>query len=99
MREDIQANVSQDKFGIDGRLEQPTGLSIQDPNRPENNISGGSHKATNAFKLFANAYDTLKDRMDAVTFGEYNDSSILDCIFGGNYQSYIAQRRHMKSLK
>ena len=86
-------------YGIDDRLEQATGLSIQDPNRPENNISGGSRKAIDAFNVFSAAYDTLKDRMSAAKVGHEIGPSILECILGGNYESYIKQRRHMKSLK
>ncbi|KAF2828842.1 hypothetical protein CC86DRAFT_392988 [Ophiobolus disseminans] len=93
------AIVEKSMYGIDNRLEQPTGLSIQDPNRPENNISGGSHKAVNAFKLFANAYETLMDRFEAVELGNFKGTSLLECMIGGNYTSYITQRRHMRSLK
>jgi non-canonical poly(A) RNA polymerase PAPD5/7 len=53
----------------------------------------------NAFKVFANAYETLSDRVNAVKMKENIGPSILACILGGNYSSYIIQRQTMKSLK
>jgi non-canonical poly(A) RNA polymerase PAPD5/7 len=97
--ENIHANSSQTSYGIDGRQEQATGLSIQDPNRPDNNISGGSRRAVDAFKVFSAAYDTLTDRMKASKSGANIGPSVLGCIIGGNYESYITQRRHLRSLK
>jgi len=93
------ANHPQSHVGIDGRPEKPTGLSIQDPNKPENNISGGSHKAPQAFQIFADAFDTITDCVDRVHMKTDIGSSILACILGGNYSSYIDQRRIMRSLK
>ncbi|KAH8732155.1 hypothetical protein GQ44DRAFT_735100 [Phaeosphaeriaceae sp. PMI808] len=93
------AIVKKTHMGIDGRVEQPTGLSIQDPNKPDNNISGGSHKAANAFGVFAAAHDTLTDRMKASAAGHDIGPSILECVIGGNYDSYIRQRRRMESLR
>jgi non-canonical poly(A) RNA polymerase PAPD5/7 len=85
--------------GIDGRPEQANGLSIQDPNRPENNISGGSRKAAEAFSVFGAAYDTLSDRMKATENGIEIGPSLLGSIIGGNYETYITQRRHLSTLQ
>ncbi|KAL6702763.1 hypothetical protein ACN47E_000947 [Coniothyrium glycines] len=93
------AVVKKTRYGIDDREEKPDGLSIQDPNRPENNISGGSHRAKDTFKAFAAAHKTLEDRIQAAKAGQDIGSSILECVLGGNYSSYIKQRRHMRSLK
>ena len=89
------AIIRKDGYDVDGRDERPNGLSIQDPNRPENNISGGSHKAWEVFQAFRSAHRILKDRIDSKSPGR----SILECLLGGNYQTYIMQRRHMQSLK
>jgi non-canonical poly(A) RNA polymerase PAPD5/7 len=86
-------------MGIDNKPEKADGLSIQDPNRPENNISGGSFKATQAFQLFSDAYDTITDCIKRVDMKQDIGSSILACILGGNYSSYVDQRRIMRSLK
>ncbi|KAF1842572.1 uncharacterized protein K460DRAFT_409975 [Cucurbitaria berberidis CBS 394.84] len=93
------AIVDKTSYGIDNRPEKPDGLSIQDPNRPDNNVSGGSSKAKDAFKAFGMAYKTLDDRMKASAAGHKIGPSILECIFGGNYETYINQRRHLKSVK
>jgi non-canonical poly(A) RNA polymerase PAPD5/7 len=89
------AVVRKTSMGIDGRPERPDGLSIQDPNRPDNNISGGSHKAHEVFKAFGSAYRVLNDRIADRSPG----LSILECILGGNYNTYMMQRRHMETLK
>ncbi|CBX99751.1 hypothetical protein LEMA_P073400.1 [Plenodomus lingam JN3] len=91
--------VDKTRYGVDNREEKPFGLSIQDPNRPDNNISGGSHKAQEVFKAFAMAHQVLEDRMAASKSGQDIGESILGSVLGGNYQSYIAQRRLMKSLR
>ncbi|KAF1351614.1 hypothetical protein EJ07DRAFT_159352 [Lizonia empirigonia] len=88
------AIIQKNGIDVDGRGERPDGLSIQDPNRPENNISGGSHKAWEVFRAFGSAYRVLKDRIDSKSPGR----SILECLLGGNYESYIMQRRHMQTL-
>ncbi|CAO2658254.1 Nn.00g059770.m01.CDS01 [Neocucurbitaria sp. VM-36] len=93
------AIIDKTSYGIDNRPEKPDGLSIQDPNRLDNNISGGSSKAKDAFKAFALAYRTLDDRMKASKAGQNIGPSILECVLGGNYETYIKQRRHLKSLK
>ena len=89
------AIIQKNGYDVDGREERLDGLSIQDPNRPENNISGGSHKAREVFSAFGAAYRVLKDRIDSRSPGR----SILECLLGGNYETYIMQRRHMQTLK
>lgn len=99
----IQTNphavVPKGTYGIDGRPEKPDGLSIQDPNRPENNISGGSRKAEDCFAAFGEAYDTLRDRMDMCKSGNKIGKSLLGYVLGGNYDSYISQRQHLNNLR
>jgi non-canonical poly(A) RNA polymerase PAPD5/7 len=89
------AIVRKTSRGIDGRPERPDGLSIQDPNLPENNISGGSHKAHEVFKAFASGYRTINDTIAQRTPG----MSLLECILGGDYTTYVEQRNHMNNLK
>lgn len=45
------------------------------------------------------AYKTLDDRMKASRAGQDIGPSLLECVLGGNYETYIKQRRHMQSLK
>ncbi|RMZ72371.1 hypothetical protein GMOD_00010234 [Pyrenophora seminiperda CCB06] len=95
----LLANNLQTAYGIDGRQEKYDGLSIQDPNRPDNNISGGSHKAQVVFDAFREASETLRDRIQASRSGQNIGPSLLGCILGGNYEAYAKQRNHLKSLK
>jgi non-canonical poly(A) RNA polymerase PAPD5/7 len=83
---------------VDGRPDKRDGLSIQDPNRPENNISGGSHNVSVIFQAFAQAHDTLTDRMRATAMDKKPGGSILACVLGGNYTQYIEHRRLLRSL-
>ncbi|KAI8936791.1 hypothetical protein NX059_006035 [Plenodomus lindquistii] len=102
-RSRIQMNpigvVDKTRYGVDNREEKLNGLSIQDPNRPDNNISGGSHKAQEVFKAFAMAHRILEDRMAASRSGQDIGASVLGCVLGGNYSTYLAQRKLMRSLK
>ncbi|PVH91927.1 hypothetical protein DM02DRAFT_544813 [Periconia macrospinosa] len=91
--------VRKSKFGIDGREERADGLSIQDPNNPQNNISGGSRKAKLIFDLFAHAHADLVERMHRIKNGEISPQSILQPIFGGDYRVYDEYRQHMERLK
>ncbi|KAL5118066.1 hypothetical protein ACEQ8H_004053 [Pleosporales sp. CAS-2024a] len=92
------AILDKEAYGIDGRKESMTGLSIQDPNKPDNNISGGSRRVPEAFNVFAAAYDTLADRLRALELGQDIGPSILECIIGGNYESYLNQRQRLRRL-
>lgn len=94
----LRLTFNQTEFGIDGREEKIDGLSIQDPNRPDNNLTGGSSKAKDVFMGFAAAYETLQDRMAAAANGQDIGDSILGYVLGGNYQSYFEQRRIMDNI-
>jgi non-canonical poly(A) RNA polymerase PAPD5/7 len=93
------AVIPKDYHGVDGYVERADGLSIQDPNRLNNNISGGSRKAPDVFRAFSAAHDTLTDRMHALKGGLDIGHSLLECILGGNYETYMRQRHLLKSLK
>lgn len=70
----------------------PTGLTIIDPNRPDNDISGGSKQIENVFNCFRGALAMIQHRLDAISNGDSDDQSILGCVLGGNYSSFIQQR-------
>ncbi|KAJ4305117.1 hypothetical protein N0V90_000647 [Kalmusia sp. IMI 367209] len=90
--------VPKGRHGIDGRVEKPDRLSIQDPNNSENNISGGSHAVKDIFKLFSQAHEALLDRMDAIRENMTPGISVLESILGGNYSSYHKQWELMRNL-
>ncbi|CAI6340645.1 unnamed protein product [Periconia digitata] len=85
-------------WGIDGRQERADGLSIQDPNNPQNNISGGSRKAHVVFDLFAQAHADLTERMRQISDKEISVNSILEPVFGGDYRAYDTIRDHLRRL-
>ncbi|KAF1953657.1 hypothetical protein CC80DRAFT_507138 [Byssothecium circinans] len=80
--------VQKEALGLDGKPEKLDRLSIQDPNRPENNISGGSSEIATIFKLFRGARALILQRMDEIRNGTYSGNSILETILDGNYQIY-----------
>ncbi|KAM3421289.1 hypothetical protein BST61_g1691 [Cercospora zeina] len=73
-------------------------LTIVDPNRPENDISGGSRQIDKVFKCFRGAYSEIQKRLNDVRTGKVKTRSILGCILGGNYSSFEAQRDLLHAL-
>ena len=73
-------------------------LSIIDPNRYDNDISGGSQHVDIIFRAFASAYQKLKNRMEAEMHGLPVPSSVLGELIGGNYAHYAMQRDQLRSV-
>lgn len=78
-------------------------LLIVDPNNPSNDISGGSRLVRVIFQRFYDAYDALNLRMsDVEREPVYADGrmrgSILGCVWGGEYDSFIMQRAKLQKL-
>ncbi|KAI5360975.1 putative PAP/25A-associated, polymerase, nucleotidyl transferase domain, nucleotidyltransferase Trf4 [Septoria linicola] len=76
----------------------PNTLTIIDPNRRENDISGGSRQIDKVFKCFRGAHNEIQRRLNDVRTGKSKSNSILGCIIGGNYSSFDAQRQLLRSL-
>ncbi|KAF2097237.1 Nucleotidyltransferase [Rhizodiscina lignyota] len=80
---------------------KPDRLCILDPNRPANDISGGSSKAQLVMSLFSEAYAAILKRM---TFLESRGiegrkgASILGSVFAGDYSSFEHQRNLLANL-
>ena len=68
-------------------------LSIIDPNKPDNDISGGSKNVMQIFHRFARAHLEILNAMKSP-----NRPSLLDWSLGGNYESFIWQRDHLRRL-
>ena len=64
-----------------------------DPNKPDNDISGGSREVTLIFDRFARAHQELLQAMK--TPGRI---SLLDWALGGNYECFAMQRNHLLGL-
>lgn len=72
---------------------------IIDPNRIDNDISGGAANTPRIVQCFSNAYHDLQNRMDQLLKRDDNErvnGSILGCIMGGNYSSFENQRAHLR---
>ncbi|KAK2626176.1 hypothetical protein QTJ16_004438 [Diplocarpon rosae] len=71
-------------------------LMIIDPNRQDNDISGGASNTRTILKSFSDAYNLLQHRMGELQRSENRtNQSILECVIGGNYRSFELQRAHL----
>jgi non-canonical poly(A) RNA polymerase PAPD5/7 len=70
-------------------------LTIIDPNKHDNDISGGSKKIQTVFSCFRTAHSEIQRRLAQIHSGENIEDSILGCIWGGNYTSFIQQRNKL----
>lgn len=68
-------------------------LAIIDPNKPDNDISGGSKNVMQIFHRFARARLEILKAMKSP-----NRPSLLDWSLGGNYESFVWQRDHLRNL-
>jgi len=72
-------------------------LMIIDPNRPDNNITGGSNQITRIIDLFSRTHEMLMARLDDSADPRHkgNDFSFLEELIGGNFAAYQDQRRRL----
>ncbi|KAH9216682.1 hypothetical protein DL95DRAFT_362981 [Leptodontidium sp. 2 PMI_412] len=69
---------------------------IIDPNRSDNDISGGSSNTEGIRKCFSEAFNMLQQRSAELQRSkDRNNKSLLECIIGGNYRSFELQRAHL----
>ncbi|KAI7627811.1 hypothetical protein KC346_g560 [Hortaea werneckii] len=74
-------------------------LTIIDPNKRDNDISGGSHRINDVLDVFSHAHAELQRRLSQLHRGKGVQDSILGCIWGGNYSSFIHQREKLSLLQ
>ncbi|KAF7718353.1 Uncharacterized protein PECH_001053 [Penicillium ucsense] len=79
-------------------FEKSDRLSIEDPNNPANDISGGTKEVELIFRTFRSAYWNLRDRMDWINDHGKRDASILDAIIAANYDEYLDQRDQLRRI-
>ena len=77
--------------------EKKNRLTIVDPNRPENNISGGTNQIELIFRAFARAYDSLQKGLRAYDKGDFQ-VSFLEELIGGNFEAFETQRDHLGAV-
>ena len=68
-------------------------LAIIDPNKSDNDISGGSKNVMQIFDRFSLAHHEILKAIKSP-----NRPSLLDWSLGGNYESFTWQRDHLRSL-
>ncbi|KAB8075317.1 hypothetical protein BDV29DRAFT_155809 [Aspergillus leporis] len=73
-------------------------LSIEDPNNPDNDVSGGTREVALIFKSFRDAYYLLKDRMVDTAMSGDHQSSVLESIIAANYDEYTEQRWQLRQV-
>ncbi|KAI9803271.1 MAG: hypothetical protein M1825_002062 [Sarcosagium campestre] len=81
------------------KLKNHDRLSIIDPNKPENDISGGSSNVRTVLRSFSHAYDQLRDNMARISrldIPDRQNESILGVILAGDYSSFDLQRSHLR---
>ena len=67
-------------------------LMIIDPDRPENNISGGTQNIGTICQCFAEAHRVLGTKLAAWDYDPSSTKSFLESILGCNYTAYERQR-------
>ncbi|KAK0955948.1 hypothetical protein LTR91_009298 [Friedmanniomyces endolithicus] len=73
-------------------------LTIIDPNNPMNDISGGSYEIDAVLNTFRQASAALQRRLAQVHAGKKVEDSILGCMWGGNYTSFLRQREKLSVI-
>ncbi|KAJ5683087.1 hypothetical protein N7462_006252, partial [Penicillium macrosclerotiorum] len=73
-------------------------LSIEDPNNPDNDISGGTKEIALIFRTFREAHFNLTRRMEYMSTTNNLNVSILESIIAANYDEYIEERFQLKHV-
>lgn len=73
-------------------------LSIEDPNNPDNDISGGTREIALIFKSFAEAFRLLKDRLVSAAISGKTNESILGAIIAANFDEYTELRWQLREV-
>ena len=68
-------------------------LAIIDPNKLENDISGGSRNVSLIFDRFSRAHEEIMIAMRSP-----KRLSLLDWMLGGDYENFTWQRDHLQDL-
>jgi len=70
---------------------------IIDPNRPDNNITGGSSEIERIIDLFSRTHEMLVSRLDDFADPQQRSASFsfLAEFIGGNFAAYQEQRRSL----
>lgn len=75
------------------RADRADRLAIMDPNKADNDISGGSRNVSLILERFSVAH---KELMSALR--NPKRISLLDWMLGGDYDEFVWQRNHLRQL-
>ena len=92
----FRLQIAYQRPNLRGPIYQPNKadrLAIIDPNKPDNDISGGSKNVMQIFDRFARAHLEILKAMKSP-----NRPSVLDWLLGGDYESFVWQRDHLRRL-
>ena len=78
--------------------QNPNKLTIIDPNKSGNDISGGSRNIDDVLNCFRKAHHQIQQVLVKLHSGEDVEDSILGCMWAGNYTSFIHQRDKLSRL-
>ena len=87
-----------DKLKYPRPTQNKENLTIIDPNNPANDISGGSRNIEIVLECFRRAHSAIQGRLAQVNSGKNVHESILGCIWGGDYSSFIHQRNKLSLI-
>lgn len=75
-------------------------LVVIDPNKPDNNITGGSSEYLRISGLFSKMYEVILSRLDEFAGRDKRDGhfSFLQDAIGGEFSAYTAQRAALSSI-
>lgn len=77
---------------------KPERLCIIDPNRSDNDISGGTQEIVLILKTFSQAFSTLQDRLGQLARGRRFENGLLGGVLAGDYQPYQQQREQLMRI-
>lgn len=71
-----------------------------DPNRPDNNITGGSSEYPRISDLFSRIYDSISERLDGFAGRDQPGGhfSFLADVIGGDFSAYNSQRAALSNI-
>lgn len=100
----INTGIYMDPPGYFDKIKNPVSiqnanrLTIIDPNRNDNDISGGTRNIDLILDCFRHAHATLQRRLSEVLQRGNSSEGILGCIWGGNYSAFMAQREKLRKV-
>lgn len=78
--------------------DKPNRLAIVDPNKADNNVSGGTAEIDLVIGCFSQAYKDLSAQMTEWERSGLTSKSLLVDLLGGDYEAYGLQRERLRRI-